>query len=64
MAKIESRVGTINSNESKIFDFVADFTNFKSVIPADQVSDFEATKDECSFQLPGGMIMQLIMKDR
>ena len=53
MAKIESRIGTINTNESKIFDFVSDFTNFKNVIPADQVSDFEASKDECSFQLPG-----------
>ena len=50
--KIESRVGTIASNEERIYNFISNFNNFKQFIPADKVQDFESTEDSCKFSVP------------
>ncbi|MBL7110742.1 MAG: SRPBCC family protein [Bacteroidales bacterium] len=53
MAKIESRVGIIKSSDEKIYNFLADFNNFKDLIPADKVKDWESTEDSCKFKVEG-----------
>ena len=53
MAKIESRTGEIKSSEEKIYTFLADFNNFKNLIPEDKVSDWESTEDTCKFKVEG-----------
>jgi carbon monoxide dehydrogenase subunit G len=53
MPKIESRIGKINASEEKIFTFLSDFNNFKSLIPEDRVKDWESTTDTCSFSVEG-----------
>lgn len=50
--KIESRVGKINTNQDRIYNFVTNFNNFKQFIPADKVQDFESTEDSCHFSVP------------
>jgi len=50
--KIESRVGTIASNEESIYGFISNFNNFKQFIPADKIQDFESTEDSCKFSVP------------
>jgi carbon monoxide dehydrogenase subunit G len=53
MSKIESRVGVIKSSDEKIYNFLADFNNFKDLIPADKVKDWESTGDSCKFKVEG-----------
>ncbi len=47
--KVESKQGKLNHPEQKIFEFLANFDNFKSLIPQDKVKDWESTEDSCSF---------------
>jgi carbon monoxide dehydrogenase subunit G len=50
---IESKIGTIQGSQEKIFAFLSDFTNFKNLVPADKVKNFQATRDECTFEADG-----------
>ena len=53
MNKYSSKIGKINLPDDKIYSFFTDFNNLKAVIPADKVSDFEATEDTCKFKIEG-----------
>jgi hypothetical protein len=53
MSKIESRIGVIREPEEKIYNFLADFNNFKDLLPEDRISGFESTEDSCSFTVEG-----------
>jgi len=53
MSKYTSKIGKINKSDEFIYNFLTDFNNLKSVIPADKVSDFEATEDTCRFNVQG-----------
>ena len=49
--KIESKIGKSASSDRQIYDFITDFHNFKDLLPADKVSGWESTRDQCSFQV-------------
>ena len=51
--KIESRVGTIQSSDERIYSFISNFNNFRQFIPADKVQEFESTEDSCKFSIAG-----------
>jgi carbon monoxide dehydrogenase subunit G len=53
MSKIESRTGIIKESEERIYSFLSDFNNFKNLVPADRVKNWEATADSCSFTVEG-----------
>jgi carbon monoxide dehydrogenase subunit G len=53
MSKIESRIGVVKQPAEKIFTYISDFNNFKSLIPEDKVRDFESTQDTCRFTVDG-----------
>jgi len=53
MVKTESRIGIIKESDEKIFQFLADFNHFKSLIPADKIKDFESSGDTCRFTVEG-----------
>ncbi|MBN2214434.1 MAG: SRPBCC family protein [Bacteroidales bacterium] len=53
MLKIESRIGKIDHSDEHIFNFLADFSHFSSVIPRDRMKNWEATRDTCRFTLDG-----------
>ena len=53
MNKYTSKTGKINKSNEKVYAFLSDFTNFKSLIPADKVSGFSATEDTCRFNIMG-----------
>jgi carbon monoxide dehydrogenase subunit G len=53
MTTIESRIGKIEHQDQKVFDFLSDFRNFEHLIPQDKVSNWEATEDHCSFNISG-----------
>lgn len=50
--KIESQKEIINCNSQKIYDFLADFDNFSSLLPS-QVENWQSTGDSCSFEIKG-----------
>jgi carbon monoxide dehydrogenase subunit G len=51
--KFESRIGTIHSSDEKIYNFLANFNNFKNLIPSGKVEKFESSDDHCRFAVPG-----------
>ncbi len=53
MSKIESKVGVVSHSADKIFNYISDFNNFKSLIPEDKVKDFESTTNTCRFRVDG-----------
>jgi carbon monoxide dehydrogenase subunit G len=65
MAKIESRIGVIKSSEEKIYNFLSNFNNFKSLIPEDRVKEWESTDDTCRFTVDavGRIGLKIIEKE-
>ena len=53
MTKIESKIGQIKQSDEKTYNFLSDFNNFHSLIPADKVKNWQATSDSCSFTVDG-----------
>ena len=62
--KIESKIGKSEHSDQDIYAFISDFNNFRELIPADKVSHWESTEDQCSFQVdPLGRIgLEIIEK--
>lgn len=50
MLKLESKIGETASSDKAVYDFLSDFNNFKDLIPADKVKNWESTSDTCRFQ--------------
>ncbi len=53
MSKIESKIGQVDQSDEKIYTFLADFNNFKHLIPADKVKNWESTENSCKFTVDG-----------
>jgi len=49
--KIESKIGKSAYKDQEIYAFITDFNHFRELIPADKVSHWESTEDQCSFQV-------------
>lgn len=49
MAEFKSPITNIERPAEAIYYFLADFNNFKNLIPEDRVSGYESTKNTCSF---------------
>lgn len=55
--KIESKIGKSSSSDEQIYAFITDFNNFQDLLPDDKVSGWEASVEQCSFQVdPVGRI--------
>lgn len=52
MTRIESEKVEVSKSASEIFGMLTDFRNFEKLMPS-QVSNWEASKDECSFTIQG-----------
>ena len=49
---IKGKSVTINSEPEKVFNFLADFNNFKDLMP-EQVKEWESDGETCSFKITG-----------
>ncbi len=47
--KLESKIGKKNASDEKMYNFLTNFDNFKDLVPADKVKDWESDEDSCSF---------------
>ena len=52
LTKLQSDKVEINNSAENIFNYLSDFRNFEKLMPQ-QVTNWEATPDECSFTLNG-----------
>jgi len=52
MTTIESDIVEIGNSSERVFAFLSDFNNFKSLMP-EQVTNWTATEDTCSFTISG-----------
>ena len=53
MTTFTSRRGEVPCGDSDLYAFLTDMRNFRSVLPEDTVTDWEATEDRCSFRTDG-----------
>jgi hypothetical protein len=62
---IVSDTHTTQSSLKDLFEFLADFKNFGSILPQDKVDDFQYTANQCSFNIKGitPMTIKLVQKE-
>jgi len=63
--KIESRIARVNTSEQQVYKFIADFRNFNNFIPEEQISNWNAEEDSCSFsvQALGSVSLNMIERE-
>ncbi len=49
--KLESRQGKCNYSPKQVYSFITDFNNFKNLLPADRVKDWQSDNNSCSFSV-------------
>ncbi len=49
--KLESKIGTILHSDERIYNFLSNFNNFKYLIPADKIQDWQSDENSCSFRV-------------
>ncbi len=61
----ESRIARIDAGSEEIFDFVSDMRNFKRFLPEKAVQNWQASADECSFEVTpvGRSTIKIVRKD-
>lgn len=47
--RLESKVGVIPKNDQVVYDFLADFNNFRELIPQDKIQNWQSDEDSCRF---------------
>lgn len=52
MTRIESEIREVAKPASEVYSFLSDFRNFSNIMP-EQVTDWQATADQCSFTIKG-----------
>ncbi len=58
--KIESTKVTVLVGKDEVIRFLKDAQNIIYLLPRDQISDWKATSDECSFKVQGGVVISLV----
>lgn len=57
---IESNHEIVNASQEVVYTFLADFNNFKQLLPQDKISDWTATVDSCSFKIQNAAVIPLV----
>ena len=57
---IESEKKTINAPSEEVFNFLCDFNNIVRILPADKISNWQSSADDCSFKIQGAATIALI----
>lgn len=47
--KLESKIGKIENTDERIYNFLTDFNNFKHLLPADKIKNWQSDETSCSF---------------
>ena len=60
---LESKTGTIYRPVEDVFDYLNDLNNYKDLLPADKITDWNSDKDYCSFKIKGAAKIGFKKKD-
>lgn len=58
--KITSQPAIVQASIEQVNDFLKDCRNIYHLLPQDQISDWKAEMNSCSFKVQGGIIITLI----
>lgn len=58
--KIKADNVVVNADQTTVRAFLGDSNNMEHLLPQDKISDFKATKEECSFKVQGGITISLV----
>jgi carbon monoxide dehydrogenase subunit G len=50
--EFESRTGKLSCTTAEVFGFISDIRNFEQFIPEGNIKNWQASADNCSFQVP------------
>lgn len=53
MLKLESKIGTILTADEKIYNYLLNFNNIKTLIPGDKIKNWQTQEDSCRFTVEG-----------
>ena len=51
--KVESKIGKLNGDCNRIYDFLSDCNNFQQFVDGSKVNDWQSDSDSCSFSVGG-----------
>lgn len=57
---IQSTAVAIHTNITSVRAFLCDAQNLSFILPQEKISKFQATKEHCSFQAQGGILITLL----
>jgi carbon monoxide dehydrogenase subunit G len=49
--RLESKIGKINNSDERVYTFLTDFNNFRELIPADKLQNWQADENSCRFTI-------------
>jgi hypothetical protein len=58
--KIDSTKVTVAASQEQVAIFLKDSQNLIHILPKDQISDWKASSEDCSFKVQGGVTISLI----
>ena len=58
--KIESQKATVQASQTEILAFLSNAENLIHLLPQDKITEWEATTEQCSFKVQGGIVITLI----
>lgn len=58
--KIESTKVIVAADQEKVASFLKDSQNLIHMLPKEQISDWRATNNECSFKVQGAVVISLV----
>jgi carbon monoxide dehydrogenase subunit G len=63
MTTIESNEAAVSKSAEEVYLFLSDFRNFEKLMP-EQVTNWKATEDECSFTIKGMASLGMKIKNK
>lgn len=58
--KLDSNKVLVPAQQEAVFNFLKDSNNLLHLLPQDKISDFQATTEQCSFKVQGGVVISLV----
>jgi carbon monoxide dehydrogenase subunit G len=57
---LKSEKAIVAASNEAILEFLSSAENLIHLLPQDKISDWKATKEECSFKVQGGIVITLV----
>jgi carbon monoxide dehydrogenase subunit G len=62
--KITSEKAVVQASNTEILEFLSNSENLYHLLPEDKISDWEASTEQCSFKVQGGIMITLLQNGK